>query len=206
VGGVGHVVALHREGLDALEPLATVTHSVVGDVHVYRVPGPLPPVSAVPGARVATGLERYKALVDPGLDPRTTLVLGDGEERRPPDDFEWRVEIAEERPDRLRLRSVTSAPAFLLVPEGYDAEWKAAVDGQPAPVLRANLAFRAVAVPAGIHEVALAYRPASVAWGLGISGLSIAAVLAFVWIRRRAGVGAAPPTAVSASARGTTAP
>ena len=200
VGGVGHVVALHREGLDALESVATVAHPVVGDVHVYRVPEPLPLVSAVAGTQVVTGHDRYKKLVDPAFDPRTTVILSDGAEaRRPPEDFEWEVQVAEEMPDRLRLSSVTSAPAFLLLPEGYDEDWKATVDGRTTSVLRANIAFRAVPVPAGTHEVVLAYRPASVAWGLGISALSIAAALVAAGLRRRPGTGAAretppPPT------------
>jgi hypothetical protein len=189
VGGVDHVVALHRPGLGALTHVATVAHPIVGDVHVYRVPRPLPPVSAVAGVRVATGLDRYKSLVDPTLDPEATVILAAGEPRRAPDDFQWDVEVTEERPDRLRLRSVTSHPALLLVPEGYDEGWKATVDEEAVPVLRANLAFRAVPVPAGAHDVALVYRPASIPWGLGISGLSVLAVLVGtrLWRRRSTG-------------------
>ncbi len=186
VAGVGHVVALHREGLDALTPLATITHPIIGDVHIYRVPRPLPLASAVAGVRIATGLDRYKALVDPAFDPRATVILPAGEARQPPDGFEGRVELTLEKPDRLGLRSVTSDPALLLIPEGYDEGWMATVDGQATPVLRANLAFRAVPVSAGAHEVDLAYRPASIPRGLALSGLSILATLVAVGLRRRA--------------------
>jgi hypothetical protein len=185
VGGVDHVVALHQQGLDALAHVATVADPIVGDVNVYRVPRPLPLVSAVAGVRVATGLDRYRALVDPDFDPETAVILPSGEPRRAPEDFEWEVDLTEARPDRLRLRSVTSHPALLLVPEGYDEGWKATVDEQMVPVLRANLAFRAVPVPAGAHDVALTYRPASVPWGLGISGLSVLAALGGLVLRRR---------------------
>jgi uncharacterized membrane protein YfhO len=43
--------------------------------------------------------------------------------------------------------------------------WTARVDGQPAPLLTANLMLRGVALPAGAHEITLEYRPAS--WQLG---------------------------------------
>jgi hypothetical protein len=185
VGGVGHVVALHREGLDALVPLATVTHPVVGDVYVYRVPEPLPLVSAVPGVEVATGVDRYRTLVDPAFAPRTTVILSAGEARQAPDGFVGNVEVREFRPDGMRVRSATSHPALLLVPEGYDEDWTAEVDGATASVLRANLAFRAVPVPAGAHDVELAYRPRSVPRGLAVSALSILGALLGLGLRSR---------------------
>ncbi len=39
----------------------------------------------------------------------------------------------------------------------------------PAPVLRANGKHRAVAVPAGKHEVVLRYEPPGLAAGIGLS-------------------------------------
>ena len=53
--------------------------------------------------------------------------------------------------------------------------WRAHVDGVPAPVLRANGKHRAVAVPAGRHEVVLRYEPPGLLAGLALSGLSLLA-------------------------------
>ncbi len=78
-----------------------------------------------------------------------------------------------------------SAPCLLVVAETWDAGWQAAVDGSPAPLLRANLAFRAVPVPAGSHRVSFAYRPAAVVRGLIGSGLFLLLALAWPLARRR---------------------
>jgi uncharacterized membrane protein YfhO len=43
------------------------------------------------------------------------------------------------------------------------------VDGTPAAIHRANVAFRAVRVPAGEHVVAFAYAPASVRVGIAVT-------------------------------------
>ncbi|MBY6243548.1 YfhO family protein [Methylosinus sp. Sm6] len=46
----------------------------------------------------------------------------------------------------------------------YHPAWTATLDGAPAPVLRANVMFRAVAVPEGRHELRFAYRPFDELW------------------------------------------
>ena len=177
LGGVDHVVALHRQGLERLDRIATLSPWENGEVHVYRVPGALARVGIVAATEVADGLDAYKAILAPAFDPRTTVLLPDGEPRAAPAGFEGRAQVLEERDDLLLVRCVTTAPAYLVVPDGHDADWTALVDGRPAPVLRANVAFRAVPVPSGAHEVTLAYRPARAPAGLTISGLSILVAL-----------------------------
>jgi uncharacterized membrane protein YfhO len=61
--------------------------------------------------------------------------------------------------------------------DAYDPGWRARVDGRDAPLLRANLAFRAVELPTGMHRVEFVFRPRSVVVGLGVSAAGIAAAL-----------------------------
>jgi uncharacterized membrane protein YfhO len=75
---------------------------------------------------------------------------------------------------------------LLVLSEVYYPGWKARVDGLPAESLRADLALRAIPVPAGSHRVEMIYRPWTVPAGIGISLLSImGAGLAALWVRRR---------------------
>jgi hypothetical protein len=53
------------------------------------------------------------------------------------------------------------------------------VDGEPAPVYRANFLFRAVALPANAREVVFRFCPVSYHRGKTISGLALMAVMAF---------------------------
>ena len=84
-------------------------------------------------------------------------------------------------------RVATRNAGWLFVSETYDKGWKAELDGIRVPVRRANLAFRAVAVPAGEHIVRFRYAPASLWWGgaLSLCGLAGIAALAAMGIRAR---------------------
>ena len=66
------------------------------------------------------------------------------------------------------------APCYLTGSDAYYPGWRATVAGQPAPLLRANHAFRAVPVPAGISEVVLRFVPTSLRMGLFLSLLAAA--------------------------------
>ena len=58
---------------------------------------------------------------------------------------------------------------------GWQAMWTGFENqSQPSklPIARAHQAFLGIAVPAGSGTLELAYRPASVRWGLAISGAS----------------------------------
>jgi hypothetical protein len=87
------------------------------------------------------------------------------------------VELIDRTPERTRLRVTTSEPGLLVVGDPWAPGWIAAVDGQPAPVLRAYTALRAVPMPAGTHEVTLEYQPVSFGLGIAIAVLGIAALM-----------------------------
>ena len=86
--------------------------------------------------------------------------------------------------DRLELQVQASSDAVLFLADTYDPGWEAEVDGKATPILRANLAFRAVAVPAGAHQVVFRFRPPSARHGLLLSGLTLAGAVGY-GIRRK---------------------
>jgi hypothetical protein len=79
-----------------------------------------------------------------------------------------------------------SAPVLAVISQTYYHNWRAEVDGHPTPLLRANVAFQAVQVPAGMHYVHLVYRDRAFEMGLVLSGCSLVVCLVAGFAFRRA--------------------
>ncbi len=77
--------------------------------------------------------------------------------------------------------------SLVVVAQTYYHNWRVTIDGQSAPLLRANVAFQAVQVPAGKHHLHFFYQDRAFENGAVISGLawlgSLGALL--IWRRRR---------------------
>ena len=78
------------------------------------------------------------------------------------------VEILRYDDTRVELRAKVEAPSYLVLADLDYPGWQATVDGVEASVLRADGVFRAVALPAGEHRVAFAYRPIPASRLLGL--------------------------------------
>ncbi len=84
-------------------------------------------------------------------------------------------------PDRRELRVSTSGPALLVVSENWFPGWVAEVDGETAPVRRANLTLQAVEIPGpGEHRLTLRFTAPTVASALRVTLASLAIALALL--------------------------
>ncbi len=98
------------------------------------------------------------------------------------------ADVTYRRTNSMRLEVHAKLPAWIIISETAWKGWKARVDKRPVPVVRANIAFLAVEVPAGRHRLDLIYRPQS--WVIGgivslLALLGIAADVLAHRIRRR---------------------
>ncbi len=91
-------------------------------------------------------------------------------------------------PERVVVEVWAEEPSFLILSDAFYPGWEATVDGQPAPILRADILLRAVEVPAGGHIVEFTYRcrPLEAGMRLSVVGLFAlaASALALAWWRR----------------------
>lgn len=173
MGSVQNVIALHRDRWwQDLAPVGTFPGPFEQPFQVFRVPDPLPWSYVVEGVRVADGPEAFAVLSDPGFDPRRELILPAGREATPGEGFRATSQVLERRPDGVRIEATANRPAYLVLVDAFYPGWRATLDGSSVPVLRANIGFRAVSMPAGRHRIEMTYRPAPLLWGSGISILT----------------------------------
>jgi hypothetical protein len=126
-------------------------------------------------------------LVAAGFDARARVLLDPAPLAAPvePGRGDGSVVARDEAPERIALRSRSGSAGYVVLADAWFPGWEARIDGDPAPVLRADLAFRAVAVPAGEHELVLRYRPLPLRVGFALAALAAsAAAVAYAMERR----------------------
>lgn len=115
-------------------------------------------------AEVLAALKGPSAL---GIDPRREALVLKAEAaalQMPGLDGSRRAHLTRDTPGRLDLRA--QGPGLLVIAEGWDPGWSARVDGQTAPVLRANHIQLGVPLAPGMHRVELRYTPRGLWAGL----------------------------------------
>lgn len=189
LANVGAVLWVRRDPPPALDPLGQLTTPYACPLQLLRVGDPLPGAYTVARERpMPADGEGLGALLDPGFDPRTEVLLTDA---RPP-------ERAGPPPGAARVLSRTSntvevgvsagGQGVLVLVEAFDEGWKALVDGKPAPVVRANVLFRGVRIGAGRHRVRFEYRPWTARLGLGLFCAAVALAAGLALAARRASI------------------
>jgi len=153
-----------------------------GDVKVYERVGAPGRAWLVHGITPAASRdEALKALADPAFDPRTSVVLENGFSSRPPAaSLGELVKPTILEPEKQVYRVNSAGLGALVVADAFYPGWQAIVDGYPARIERANGAFRAIILDAGVHDVTLEYRPQSWRRGVVISLVSLAVLVAIL--------------------------
>ena len=164
-----------------------------GAYNTHRLDDPRPFALLAADYRVAAETEQARALLaDPTLNLRETVILESDPGLAQPLG-RGSATVTRYAPERIEIAVTTDAPALLSVALLDYPGWQATLDGAPTPILRANTAFSAVAVPTGEHTITFQFQPASVMIGAAISAVAwmvsliMTAVLFVLAWRRRAG-------------------
>jgi|688.fasta_scaffold03798_3 hypothetical protein len=93
--------------------------------------------------------------------------------------------------DALEYESSANGNHIALFSEIYYKDWKAYIDGKPAPIVKANYVLRALNIPAGKHKISFKFEPAVFYTGRNIANIStwimmllVIAALFMAWKKR----------------------
>lgn len=142
-----------------LEPGALKEIARSTDGYVYENPNAFPRVLFA-GQAQATDFEHVLATGRwPGVDLRHTVLLAttdadDTTSRRP-----GVARIVSYRNTDIRISADSPQGGWVVLNDVWQPWWRVDVDGRPATLLRANVLFRAVAVPPGRHDIRFHFDP-----------------------------------------------
>lgn len=172
-----HGLALHDRDEDAIAQIGREDRYTVAyadqDVTIYENAGAYPRAFVVPEAVVAPdGPAAMARLREGPLDPRRQVVLegtpagGIGPfAGTPPRD----AVIVAEGTSALDVEAEAPGGGFLVLTDPFYPGWRALIDGQEAPIYRADFLFRAVPLPPGTHTVRFTFTPRGFERGLMLS-------------------------------------
>lgn len=160
------------------------------DVTVYENTAALPRVFYVPSVAVVPDPTVLLNRLANGADDLRKIALIEedfpsGFRGDPATSGDAIVTLTRNEPERINLRVQAPARGFVFLADQFYPGWSARVNGVPAPIVRANYAFRLVEVGPGLSSIKLRYRPASVRIGLVVSLLTVIG-LALLRLRRPA--------------------
>jgi hypothetical protein len=181
-----------REMAFPITPDSQVERLDFFDVKLYDRRDALPRAFLMGTARVLDDGEAGARLADPSFNPRAEVILAPSAGAQPLAGPGQRATATFEADasERVRIAVRTDAESYLVLSDSWYPGWVATVDGEEAPIERANLLFRAVRVPPGSHTVEFRYEPQSVRTGALVSAGSIVVTVGLfaglgLWSRRR---------------------
>jgi hypothetical protein len=149
----------------------TIFSDPKSDLRIDRILNAWPRAFFVPGARAARDeKEAIKLLGAVNLTREAVITTAENlAPAAPAAGGMVAARVADYQPDRVRIEVEAPSAGWLVLSDRCYPGWKAAVDGVPAPIYRANVLVRAVRLERGRHLVEFTYRPLLLRLTAGVS-------------------------------------
>jgi hypothetical protein len=203
-GGVTVILTEENLSLPGIHRVAEIPNRSDLPLYLYRNEIAAARVEFVTNWEIVnSNAEAGEAMLNPNYDPRKHVVL----QKPEPAFFDLYSRSPEvptvdshfsECDGFIHIKKITSdthsalfsvsnsCDGYLVFSESFYPGWRVYVDGEPTSILRANLAFSAIFLPVGEHEVKRSYRPNSLFLG-ALSSVFFCVLLCLVmykgWLR-----------------------
>jgi hypothetical protein len=169
------------------------------DIAIFKNEQAFPRAFVVQAARLASAGTPLDEMAHRPFDPASEVVLAYGEV--PPEVLaglplasgsdsrageRGTAHVDEYTPDRVRVTTSTPRDGLLVLSDNFYPGWRAFVDGREQPVVRGDMLFRTLALPAGQHAVEFRFEPRSIELGLVVSLASLVLAIGLVMAGWRA--------------------
>lgn len=138
------------------------------------------------GKHVRRATDVLPAILTGAFDPQKEVLL-EGVADVPETPGSGQVAMETYTDTNVVLNATIQKSGFVVLSDTFYPGWQATIDGKPAPILRANYAYRALRVDAGDHRIVFTYDPPVFRIGAAVSlaGMIIfGGMMVFVVYRR----------------------
>lgn len=146
-------------------------------------PNYLPVMTAGQRPEFKTDREALAAICATNFNPRAVVYLpADAREFvTVSNQTECQIKHVQFRQTEVSAEVTAVAPSLVVLSQAYYHLWQASVDGRRVPLLRANVGFQALQVPAGAHQIKLVYRDLNQLVGAAISLAALLICILIFW-------------------------
>lgn len=144
---------------------------------IYENTGAFPRAWVAGAYRVEKSDEELALMANGEVDLRHTVILDQKPAVEPVPGDSAAVTVVKLGAKESSFAVMLDRPGIVVVSEVYYKDWKAAVDGAPAEILRADHVLRALALPAGKHDIVFRYDASLVREGATVSITTFALTL-----------------------------
>ena len=178
---------------DNLDPSGRARLQFLDDdpgISIYENPSALPRAYYVPQIAVEADGDRRLLRLASGHEDRLRLALvneppASGFLGVPDNQATSEARFLVDEPEHVVIETVAPERGFLFLADQYFPAWSARVNGQLAPILIGNHAFRLVEVPAGPVTVEFTYHAHRLWIGALISAATLVVIVALLVVLRR---------------------
>jgi hypothetical protein len=152
---------------------------------VWQNPQVLPRAFFAYRYEIKPKLDILHAMHDGTFSPRDVAYFDEAPKGMPalatqPLDSSESVTLKQYHNEQVDLETKASGNRLVFMSDTWYPDWSATVDGKETPICRADYAFRAIVVPAGVHQVKFSYYDPKYSTGRSISlGTNSLALIGF---------------------------
>jgi len=160
---MGVRLILSRYPLERMDPQFNpadfISRGQTQDAYIWENPRALPRVMMVGSAQAADFDAMIKNGQWPQIDFTQTVLLSASDIKDQRQRPKGTARLVSYRNTIIDVEVTSSEGGYLILSDQWHPWWRAEIDGKNAPILRANVMFRAVSVDAGTHRIRFSFHP-----------------------------------------------
>jgi len=160
---MGVRLILSRYPLERMDPTFNpadfISLGQTQDAYIWENPRALPRVMMVGSAQAADFDAMIKNGQWPQIDFTQTVLLSASDIKDQRQRPKGTARLVSYRNTIIDVEVTSSEGGYLILSDQWHPWWRAEIDGKNAPILRANVMFRAVSVDAGTHRIRFSFHP-----------------------------------------------